>query len=306
MSKNTYELISALICTRDRGDSITMTMRSVLSNVHPLFELIVVDQSKNSLTEDAMKPFLSDGRVRYIKTETTGLGSARNIGLANSRAGVVVMTDDDCEVPPNWLVEFSEIFRKHPKVAVAFCTVTAAPHDPAEGFVPTYERAGSRLITTLRGKCRARGIGAGMAVRREVIHSIGGFDEMLGAGAFFPSCEDGDITARVLLHGYQVYETDTAKVLHYGFRAHRDGRDLARRDWVGIGAAYAKPLKCGHWRFVIVPLYELFAVAIGLLLADVIKFTRPRGFTRVSAFLLGFAKGFSMPVDRTTGRFQAR
>jgi glycosyltransferase involved in cell wall biosynthesis len=117
-----------------------MTMRSVLSNVHPLFEVIVVDQSKNSLTEDAMKPFLSDARVRYIKTDMTGLGSARNIGLANSRAGVVVMTDDDCEVPPNWLVEFSEIFRKHPKVAVAFCTVTAAPHDPAEGFVPTYER----------------------------------------------------------------------------------------------------------------------------------------------------------------------
>ncbi len=67
---------------------------------------------------------------------------------------------------------------------------------------------------------------------------------------------------RALLFGHEVYETDAVAVLHYGFRTSAE-RALSRRNWVGIGAAYAKPVKGGHWWFAIVPAYALLVDAIG-------------------------------------------
>jgi len=107
-------------------------------------------------------------------------------------------------------------------------------------------------------KNQARGIGAGMAARRAEAVTLGGFDEMLGPGAPFPACEDGDLAVRALLAGFQVYETAKTSVTHFGFRTWAEGRELSRRDWLGIGAAYVKPLKCGRWAFVSVPAHELW------------------------------------------------
>ena len=297
-------MITALVCTRDRGAQIADTLASILASDHPQFELIVVDQSESDETARAVSPFLPDPRLRYLRSRTQGLGRARNVGLAEACGEVVVMTDDDCVVPRDWLAVMGAVFQAHPAVAVAFCNVEAAPHDAALGFIPAYCRMGSALLSSSLGKCEARGIGAGIAVRRESVLALGGFDEMLGAGARFPSCEDGDMAVRVLLCGGGVYETDAVAVRHSGFRTWEQGRLLARRDWVGIGAAYAKPLKCGHWRFAVVPVYELFRFALWPPLLDLLRGRKPRGLGRIAAFFQGFAQGWRTPVDPKTLLFR--
>jgi hypothetical protein len=47
--------ITTIICTRNRGASAAETVQSILANDHPSFELIVVDQSTNSETADALQ-----------------------------------------------------------------------------------------------------------------------------------------------------------------------------------------------------------------------------------------------------------
>jgi len=218
----------------------------------------------------------------------------------------VAITDDDCEVPFDWLQKLEDVFRTYPRVAVAYCNVDAAPHDMRAGFIPAYHRRGSRLVRTIREKFRARGIGAGMAVRAPAVRALGGFDEMLGPGGVFPSADDWDITVRALLKGYGIYETDSTTVAHYGFRTYSEGRALARRDWLAIGAAYAKPIKCGYWRFIVVPAYELIIVALGQMLWEALRFRRFRGLIRVTAFVQGFVQGWRTPVDRRTLLFETR
>lgn len=298
--------ITALICTRNRGASIEITLRSILENTHPNFTLVIVDQSTNDETRAAVEPFLADPRVCYLRSETKGLGRARNIGLGHAQTEIVAMTDDDCEVPPEWLERIGEAFEAHPTAAVVFCNVEAAPYNPAEGFIPVYQRQGDKLVRTLRDKCAARGIGAGLAVRREAILQLGGFDEMLGAGAEFPSCEDGDIAVRAILGGFHVYETDSVAILHYGFRDWSQGRELAKRDWFGIGAAYAKPLRAGCVRFLIIPSYEFVFHVMKPILLELLHSGKLRGFTRIVYFWQGFLRGLMTPVDRTTLRFRPR
>ena len=79
------------------------TVASILANTHPNFELVVVDQSKDNETLEALKPFGADPRLRYVKITTVGKGNALNAGLKETKGSVIAITDDDCTVPPKWL-----------------------------------------------------------------------------------------------------------------------------------------------------------------------------------------------------------
>ena len=304
MPSTDKEIITALVCTRNRGAQIAATVKSILASDYPNFELIVVDQSDGDDTQRALAPFQADPRLRCLRPGTLGAGRARNLGIREACGALVALTDDDCEVPAHWLETMAAAFAAHPTAAVAFCNVEAAPHDGTLGFIPAYNRSGSVLLSGIGDKCAARGIGAGIAVRREAALALGGFDERMGPGAEFPACEEGDLAVRALLRGYTVYETDAVAVRHAGFRTWEEGKLLARRDWAGIGAAYAKPLKCGHWRFAVVPAYEFFRFALWPPVSDVLHGRRPRGLGRIAAFWQGFAQGWRTPVDPETLLFR--
>src|SRR4029079_12902918 len=100
-------------------------------------------------------------------------------------------------------------------------------------------------------KGRAGGVGAGKPVGRRDGLSIGGFDEQLGPGGRLRSGEDRALAGRAPAAGWWVLHIPDAFVVHHGFRTWIQGRSLTRRDWYGIGAAYAKQLKC--WNLAIIP-----------------------------------------------------
>ena len=303
MTVHNEELISATICTRNRCASVVDAISSLLSSDHRNFELVIVDQSTDDQTQKAIQKFLPDSRIKYIRSFTVGKARALNIGMRESRGDIVAITDDDCIVPTNWLGVMGSIFETHPRVAVAFCNVSGVTHDSTRGFIPAYTRRTDFLATTIQDKRLARGIGAGMAVRRSYLEKLGGFDDFLGPGGMFPSAEERDISIRALLSGYQVYETALVAVEHFGFRTWEQGKQLTRRDFVAIGAAYAKPLKCGRWDFLEVAVFDLLNEALLPPLKDMLKLRRPRGLARISSFVLGFYRGLVTPVDKTSIRF---
>lgn len=305
MTRHHVPAISAIVCTRNRGESAVATIKSILASDCTDFEVILVDQSTDQVTEDAIELFCSDPRFRYIHATTKGVSRARNLGVATAKGEIIAFTDDDCMVPSSWLDAITHIFTQNPRVTIAFCNVEAAPYDTSRGFTPAYTRANNKIVRNFADKCRARGIGAGMAVRRESILSIGGFDEMLGPGADFPACEDGDLAMRALIQGQWIYETHEVAVLHYGFRTWSEGKELTRRDWIGIGAAYAKPLRCGHWGALVVVLYESLVMGLLIPLSDILRLQKPQGLRRILYFLEGFWQGWSTPIDREKMLFRS-
>jgi glycosyltransferase involved in cell wall biosynthesis len=61
--------LSVVICTRNRPEKLTRAVASVLANSFADFELIVVDQSTDRRSADAMMSF-DDDRIRYYPTAT--------------------------------------------------------------------------------------------------------------------------------------------------------------------------------------------------------------------------------------------
>src|SRR5690242_4948838 len=111
--------VSAVVCTRNRGASVVATVESILASDCADFEVVVVDQSSDDATEQALAP-ITDSRHRVVRSNTQGLGRARNIGLEAAASDVCCFTDDDCTVPPEWLRVMADVFRREPRVAVAF------------------------------------------------------------------------------------------------------------------------------------------------------------------------------------------
>jgi hypothetical protein len=141
-------------------------------------------------------------------------------------------------------------------------------------------------------------MGAGLAVRRQTLLDLGGFDEELGAGARFPSCEDRDVVVRALLANHPVCTTDRTFVIHLGFRTWKEGQTLGKRDFVGIGAACAKPILAGHWSFLPMAVHEVVVESILAPLSEVFRLRRPRGLGRTLYFVRGFVGGALTPMDR--------
>jgi glycosyltransferase involved in cell wall biosynthesis len=297
-------IVSALVCTRDRPDSLCRTIRSLLNGDDASFEVVVMDQSDGPGTEQALQEFRDDPRLRYVRTPTRGKGAGLNAGLRLARGNVVACTDDDCETPPGWVSQMAAVIAAQPTAAVVFCNVHADPYDPATGYVPAYVRRSDRLLRTIGDARNGLGLGAGMALRREAVLAFGGFDEALGPGSRFRSGDDWDISVRALLGGWHVYETAAVSVLHHGFRTMAEGRVHALRDWIAIGALCAKPIRAGRLSVTPLALWLFFVDALWPPVRDVLHLKRPSGLSRIVGFVRGFAEGIRTPVDRETLLFR--
>ncbi|MGQ0658303.1 MAG: glycosyltransferase family 2 protein [Chromatiales bacterium] len=296
-----YPSLTVVVCTRNRGDSVSRAVDSILGGDYADFELIVVDQSTDDLTEVSMQRYMSDARVRYQRTSTTGVSVARNTAIASAAGDTIAITDDDCEARPTWLRELSDAFAVDSGIGIVFGNLLPAPHDPAMGFVPSYLRSDSVLARGIAQKHHVDGVGACMAFKRSVWLALGGFDEMLGAGAPFKAGEEIDFAIRALLAGYCIYETPTVAVVHHGFRTWEQAKGLIEGYMHGLGAALMKQLKCRQYAILGVMGRLAWRWAFERPAADYGH--RPPRLLRLLAFLRGAAAAASTPVNRTTGHY---
>ena len=293
--------MTAVVCTRNRGSMVADAVRSILANDHPDFELIVIDQSTNDVTQAALREFTSSSRLRYVRSPERGLSNARNLGMSLAQSEKVAMTDDDCTVPTDWLTTMERALDVAGPIAIIIGNVFAAPYDRSRGFVPNYTQASNFLAKSVRDKHRIEGMAACMGIRADACRKLNGFDPSLGAGSRFHSADETDIIIRALQAGYRVLETPEVVVTHQGLRTWQEADAIVYNYLYGIGATIAKHIRSGNWSII-------YVVAA---LAGRWMFGRPvmdYGFqpgrrVRLFGFLSGFKAGISTSVDKRTGHF---
>ena len=94
--------LSVVIPTRNRPAMVKRFVDSILTNSFEEFELIVVDQSTDRQTQQLLQG-IDDPRLRYLPTTTKGAAVCRNIGIRETRANIIVFTDDDTICNKEWL-----------------------------------------------------------------------------------------------------------------------------------------------------------------------------------------------------------
>jgi glycosyltransferase involved in cell wall biosynthesis len=289
--------VSVIVCTRDRPQDLRMALPAILATNYRDFELVVVDQSQSDETAEIVnRAAAQDPRVRHVRDRGKGLSRARNIGIAETRGELIVFTDDDCEPDADWLRTIVDALCEDESAAAAFGSVIPAPCDPRQGFIVGYLPPRRQRLTGRLAKLRDQGIGANMALRRQPLLDSGLFDEMLGAGGYFASMEDQEITYRLLRAGHAVLHVPESRVLHHGLRDWKSGRPLMRGTYIAVAAGYMKYARVHDPAAVCLLLNEV-RLAVLNVLDSAMHLRRPLGLARLACLFVGMWRSFELEVE---------
>jgi glycosyltransferase involved in cell wall biosynthesis len=241
--------ISVAICTRDCPAMIGRAVQSVLDQDYPEFDVVVLDQSRDDLTEEIVRALAAGApRLRYLRLHQGGLSHAYNVAVAIAQPELLAFTDDDCVASPGWLSAVATAFAEHADAALVYGQVLGpAPSDtegPYDGELPTLPIQRLERLSRKDG-FRVFGMGADFAARRSAMRALGGFDEVLGGGGPLQSAQDFDLGYRVYRAGGTILLDPRIVVHHYGFRDHADWPKVIRSYGIGVGGFYLKHVRAG-------------------------------------------------------------
>ena len=180
--------VTAVVCTRNRADSLRETLASIGECVvppHLTAELLVVDNGSTDGTAQVVREARFAHRpVRYLAEPAPGLSRARNAALRASAADMVLFTDDDVRVPADWIGGMCRPMESGAADAVVGGVRFPAHYEPLLAREPFRSKRGWLASNESHDLSRSTHmVGANMAFNRRVIETLGGFDPELGAGA---------------------------------------------------------------------------------------------------------------------------
>lgn len=174
---NSESFVSVIIPTYKRPDTLARAIDSVLDQEgFDRFEILVVDDNDpddpfRKETEDLMKQYADNEKVKYIKHDRNRNGSAaRNTGFRNSTGNLICLLDDDDVFLPTKLAKQVAYMDEHPEYGASYTWRMYK-----NGYVVSYDKCGDLTKEILTLSFFPSTIT--LMLRRECYAAINGFDE---------------------------------------------------------------------------------------------------------------------------------
>lgn len=236
--------ISIVVCTHERPDDLARCLHALLPLHAAGHEVIVVDNApRTGRTGEVAARF----PFRYLVEQRQGLDHARNCGLRAAQHPIVAYTDDDAVADGRWADAIAAPFADPSVGCVTGLVLPLELETPAQQTFEVYcahrRVFGQQIFAPAHvppATAGIAGLGANMALRRELALRIGGFDPRLDGGTRTQSGGDTDMFARVLDAGQRIVYTPDALVWH---RHRREAHELDQCLWgygVGLSSFLAK------------------------------------------------------------------
>ncbi len=261
--------LSVVIATYNRVPLLTRLLWQLAAQTLPPedFEVVVVDDGSREPARPALEALRLPYSLRVEVQQNAGAAAARHRGVLCARGDVVLITDDDMQVAPDFLVRH---LARHPEGSRHVVLGRIRP-DPSIGDMPLFERwyahLNERMASelTLSGP-RARGsdlFTGNVSLRRADYLAVGGFDAELR------QAEDVELGLRLEKSGCRFHFAPDAAVLHgsdhvswekWRLRARRYGVFYSR-----VARKHPDAPQVNPWRF----LFEMSPLARPLLASAV-------------------------------------
>lgn len=89
-------LVSIIMPSYNTAEYIAESIQSVLEQSYTDWELIVVDDCSTDNTDEVIKPYLTDGRIKYFKNgKNSGAAVSRNHALREAKGKWIAFLDSD-------------------------------------------------------------------------------------------------------------------------------------------------------------------------------------------------------------------
>jgi GT2 family glycosyltransferase len=198
--------VSAVIVTYGRDRVLVDTIRRVLEQEPPPFELLVVDQTLLHApdVERELDGLAKTGAIDWIRLPRPSIPAAMNVGLERARSEIVLFLDDDVVPRPGLVAAHLEAHAGSGASVVAGQVL-----QPGEEPV-SCATASFRFNAADRGWV-TEAIGANFSIRRDLALRIGGIDENFVRAAYGYEAE---LCARAIAAGGRVLFEPAASVRH--------------------------------------------------------------------------------------------
>lgn len=141
--------VSIILPVYNGARYVACALRSVLAQTFSDFEVVVVNDGSTDQSREAIRPFLTDRRVKYIEQANAGVAAARNTALTAASGRLVAFIDqDDLWLPDKLKLQVS-VMDSRPGVGLIH---TAYELIDAEGR-PMGEPSFHRWRPDVEGRC---------------------------------------------------------------------------------------------------------------------------------------------------------
>lgn len=217
--------LSLIIPTHNRSERLIAALESVIRQDLPAADWECVVVSNNS-TDDTVARF-GDFAARYpglnlrlVTEDGPGVSYARNRGIAETSAPLLVFIDDDERINPGFLRAYADFFDAHPDAVVAGGRIIAEYVTGRPAWLSKYTEMpianpmdfGPDVRPFPAGRVPG---GGNMAFRRAGLAGYGGFDPSLGrVNGELIGGEENDFFERLLLGGETIWYVPGAVMWH--------------------------------------------------------------------------------------------
>lgn len=208
-------LVSIVIPTYNRAGMVSEAIDSALGQSYNKTEVIVVDDGSTDGTEGVLKRY--GDRIRVIRQKNAGCSAARNKGIEASRGEIVAFLDsDDLWLPIKIERQVAVLEKVGSSISCCWCNTRweKASGEKIDwfdwtGLDPAFEEG---VWTNVADVVSTRFIlfTQAIAIRRDVLSRIGGFDETLWV------MEDHHMALKLALIGPWGYAREPLVVIRSG------------------------------------------------------------------------------------------
>ena len=234
--------ITLLIPTLGRP-ILRRTLESVIAGEAWPAQILIVDQGrKESIAALAGELRARGLAILYLPSDQTGKSLALNRGIASVSTRFVAITDDDCEVAPDWIARIGERLRRHG------AAIVTGRVDAGEGET-RFSVVTSRVEEIQRRPALRfdRLSGGNMAMSLEVAKRIGPFSE----DPVMRHAEDTEYAYRALRARVPIVYAPEVAVRHLGWRDEGQREDRYRNYARSHSAFFGRYLRQGDWFMIL-------------------------------------------------------
>ncbi|NVK72540.1 MAG: glycosyltransferase family 2 protein [Oceanospirillaceae bacterium] len=279
----------SMICAtygNNKQDLLIKLIDSVIENASDKYEIefILVDQNEKDQYQRIIQKRIINTKIifKYLKSEI-GLSKSRNIGLKHVSGNIICFPDDDCIYPRGFIQKIMNYFDS-PESSGLLITKVRDLNDRYDLRFTNKKKSGHLSPNEVFVNCCS--ISIFHKKRKEKIL----FDENLGLGSKFKSCEDYDYVLQHIKKGTHVYFSNDLYVLHPDSNILEKKEILKKieNNAIGHGALFRK-----HFFLIIrTSIYHIITPVIGMFIGLITlnRFKQKQYSLLFKYRLLGFIK----------------
>lgn len=175
-------LLSVIVPFYNRADYLKKNIESLLSQIYPNFELILIDDGSTDNSSKITERY-KDNRIRLLRKDHQGCWKSKNEGIRQAKGDYLVFIDSDDWISEDYLLKGIFGIQLNPghdyyyPLKLTICNEKGVPSDSVWKYLNINEQSPQLIIKLFFDQCLGAVPHAGAFIKRTLFDKIGLYED---------------------------------------------------------------------------------------------------------------------------------